>query len=108
VGVGTKALLEFLLDGRCPVVGFAQRQVAIHADVHLDSYTVADSSGEQVVGLFYVRETLYDAGNLLFDIFGQRTFRQFAMGSSTVQRCPNRMAPPMPMAAPTDDMASLR
>ena len=31
-----------------------------------------------------------------------------AMGSSTVQRSPKRMAPPMPMAVPMDDKASLR
>ena len=48
--VGTKLLLELLLDAACGSMGFSQWQRALHADVYFDSYSVPNATGTEVMG----------------------------------------------------------
>ena len=126
MGGAAKPTFDLVLNGGGALVGLFQGQSAVHAHVGLDGDVVADAAGAQVVGLKHAWERIDDALDLLagseLSVNSPTLFLSSPMdtltnirpttieanGSSTVQRSPNRIAPPMPMAAPIEDKASLR
>ena len=128
-GLATETLFDLAFDGRYLLMRGAQRKVSVHADVALDGNAVPDVAGTKVVGLGNAVERCNDIDDFAFLLCrqglsvnspklpfnrSQATFMSIppttidASGSSTAQRSPSRMAPPMPIAAPMEESASLR
>ena len=63
-----KVGFDFVLYSRCRVVGFAQSDIAVHAQVHFDSIVFANASSAQMMWLGDTRERENDVLYFLFNI----------------------------------------
>ena len=60
------------------LVGFPQRQIAVHTDVHLDGDAVADTTGAKIVRFRDIGEGADDVFYFLFHLVRQRMVGQLA------------------------------
>jgi hypothetical protein len=78
VSLDTKALLQFVLNGGSTFVDSIQRKLAVHTDMSLYGYVIANATSTQVVRLLDIGKRLDNLFYLLFCFCWQRLLCQLA------------------------------